>query len=162
MYIQTCTPPRAHKTHAQVSNFSNFLDLFRKTIRHVELGVPCLVLSRSNTSQHCYRWFQLLQALSSEHGVPSNLLAFASCSVDQQRVLMKAFPSSPVHFTGSREVARKIKQVAGRTVASTGGPNTMLVTGWTPQIAAAVRMSACIENSVRALMRLLMLLERSD
>ena len=139
---------RAPVLVACVSNFSNFLDMFRKTVRHLELGVPCLVLSRSNTGQHCYRWFRLLLAQCQEHNYPAHLLAFASCSLDQQRLLMRSFPASPVHFTGSREVARKIKEVAPRTLASTGGPNTMVVTGLTPQIAAAVRMSACIENSV--------------
>jgi acyl-CoA reductase-like NAD-dependent aldehyde dehydrogenase len=130
-----------------VSNFSNFLDLFRKTIRHLELGVPCVVLSRSNTSQHCYRWFQLLNALLHEAGFPSHMLSFASCSVEQQRRLFAALPSSPVHFTGSREVARMIKQLAPRTLSSTGGPNTMVLMGMTPQTAEAVRMSAGIENS---------------
>jgi hypothetical protein len=89
---------------ACVSNFSNFLDLFRKTVRSLEAGVPCIVLARSNTAQHCYRWFQLLLALCKQQRFPLNMLAFASCDVGQQRRLFAAFPSSPVHFTGSREV----------------------------------------------------------
>jgi acyl-CoA reductase-like NAD-dependent aldehyde dehydrogenase len=135
-------PPPAHtQTHTPA-------DLFRKTIRHIEVGVPCVIMSRSNTSQHCFRWFQMLQVLIDEHKLPTHLITFASCSLEQQRLLMSTFPSSPVHFTGSREVAQKIKLAAPRTLASTGGPNTMVVFGMmTPEIDDALRMSACIENS---------------
>lgn len=130
-----------------VSNFSNFLDLFRKTIRNLEAGVPCVVLSRGNTVQHTFRWFQMLNQLLKDHGVDAGMLTFVSCDVTQQRRIISANPDSALYFTGSRPISDAIKQICPKLMASTGGPNTMVTTTWNPKIAQAVSWSASIENS---------------
>lgn len=65
-----------------VSNFSNFLDLFRKTIRNLEVGVPCLVLSRSNTTQHTFRWTELLTRMMVNFDIDQGMLTYASCDLE--------------------------------------------------------------------------------
>ena len=133
---------------ACVSNFSNFLDLCRKVLRNVELGVPVVVLSRDNTAQHMYRWAQLLQTLMPKHGVDTGLISFACFSRDEQRRMFETgSPNCPILVTSSREVAATLVDMHPNTVASTGGPNTLVATELTPAVAEAISLSATIENS---------------
>ena len=134
-----------------VSNFSNFLDLFRKTIRNMELGVPCVVLSRSNTTQHMYRWAVLLLELMEKHNVPAGMLTYASADIDGiKRIFAESPKTCPMLITCSRDLAADVKSGHPNTMSSTGGPNTLVAGGsgvLSPKIKEAIRISAMIENS---------------
>ena len=133
-----------------VSNFTNFLDLFRKTIRSLELGIPCVILGRSNTSQHGYRWVELLIDLLKDEGVQyMGMVTFLSCSLEDIIKITqnnKQFTGN-LYATCSRELAAAMMIGYPNTVASTGGPNTFVTTEWTQNIREAIRMSATIESS---------------
>merc|ERR1712157_247398 len=122
-----------------VSNFSNFLDLFRKVLRNIELGIPVVVLSRSNTTQHSYRWVELLS-----QELPPDMITYASCHIDDIKGLL-LLKESPLYITCSRELAKSILHPF--TMASTGGPNTLVSTKITPAIKEAIGYSATIESS---------------
>ncbi|GMI00170.1 hypothetical protein TrLO_g11702 [Triparma laevis f. longispina] len=131
-----------------VSNFSNFLDLFRKVIRNMELGVPCVVLSRSNTTQHSYRWTRLLLDLMEEEGVDSGMLTYASADLPEVKRIFSESPSTcPSYFTCSRELAKAVKSGHANSMCSTGGPNTLVAPRLTEGVKEAIRFSAMIENS---------------
>lgn len=139
---------RAPAFVACVSNFSNFLDLSRKVLRNLELGVPVVVLSRSNTSQHSFRWAADLNKRLAAHGVDAGMFSFLAAPLDeQQRAIAACQPACPLYFTGSRPVAAAIRASHRRTFASTGGPNTLVATATSEAVCAAVRLSATIEHS---------------
>jgi len=127
-----------------VSNFSNFLDLSKKVLRNLEVGIPIVVLSRSNTTQHMYRWFQILSERFEAYGLPQSLITYASIDVPGQRALLLSQPNSPMYFTGSREVAAALKEVAPNLMAATAGPNTMVV----EELNDATRMAACVSSTI--------------
>lgn len=130
-----------------VSNFSNFLDLFRKTLRSLELGIPCVILGRSHTTQHPYRWTELLVELMKDEGIPAGMVTYLSCRLEDIVYIttQSAGVAGNLYTTCSRELAKTIKDGYTDTISSTGGPNTLLVTEWTRPVQDAVRMSASIE-----------------
>lgn len=130
-----------------VSNFSNFLDLCRKVLRNLECGVPIVVLGRGNTTQHSYRWTELLVELLKEEGVDPGMVTYASCELEDVKKLLKEAEESPMYVTCGRELARVIKEGHNKTVSSTGGPNTLVCTEVTQEIKEAVSLSATIESS---------------
>ena len=74
-----------------VSNFSNFLDLCRKALRNLELGVPVVRALALQHDAHTFRWTRLLQdALREAGGVDERMVAYASCGIAEQRRLMAA------------------------------------------------------------------------
>jgi hypothetical protein len=133
-----------------VSNFTNFLDLFRKTIRNLELGIPCIILGRSNTVQHSYRWTKLLMELLEEEKIDPGMLTYLSCPLEDIMDITQSCQeyTGNLYSTCSRQLAESIKSGYDNTVASTGGPNTLVTMDWTnPAIRNAIQTSATIESS---------------
>lgn len=132
-----------------VSNFTNFLDLSRKTLRSLEVGIPCLILGRSNTSQHSYRWAQLLVQMCGECGIDPGMVTFLSCDLRSIQDITSSCQehTGNLYTTCSRQLAAKIKETYPKVVASTGGPNTLVATELNDKVKQAIRMSAAIESS---------------
>ncbi|KAL7536023.1 hypothetical protein ACHAXR_006864 [Thalassiosira sp. AJA248-18] len=130
-----------------VSNFTNFLDLFRKTLRNLELGIPCVVLGRSHTTQHPYRWTELLVDLMKEEGIDPGMVTYLSCQLDDIKYITTNCTEAGgmLYTTCSRELAKNIKSNYPNTISSTGGPNTLISLDWTKGVQDAIRMSASIE-----------------
>ena len=130
-----------------VSNFTNFLDLFRKTIRNLELGTPCVVLGRSHTIQHSYRWTELLVDLMEEENIDLGMVTYLSSDIKDIKDITANCKDSAgmLYTTCSRELAKQIKSNYPNTISSTGGPNTLVSTEWTEGVQEAIRMSASIE-----------------
>ena len=170
----TISVPRRVGLVPCVSNFSHFLDMCRKCLRLIEIGVPVMVLSRTHTQQYPYRWFELLAAELKAEGVDPRYYTFCSASIEQQQRVMVAADTvdaaaavaaaataeaaaaagpgamapTPCLFTGARPLAQHIKAtVSPGLIASTQGPNLMVALGLPPSVARAAALSATIEHS---------------
>lgn len=135
---------------ASVSNFTNFLDLFRKTIRSIEVGIPVIVLARSNTSQHSYRWTKLLVDLAAKENIDAGMITFIAATLDDIVSVTSACKEKAgnLYTTCSRDLAKQIKSSYPNTIASTGGPNTLVCTTVPGNKAYdAIRTSAAIESA---------------
>lgn len=138
-----------------VSNFTNFLDLSRKSIRSLEVGIPVVVLGRSQTSQHSYRWTKLLSDLCAEESIDPGMITFLSCTLDDIKDITSSCQESTgnLYTTCSRALAKEIKKSYPKTIASTGGPNTLVCTDWDQKnanhvaIQEAIACSASIESA---------------
>lgn len=130
-----------------VSNFTNFLDLFRKTLRSLELGIPCIILGRSHTVQHSYRWTKLLVDLMKEEAIDPGMVTYLSCKLEDIKYITTNCTESAgmLYTTCSREIAKSIKSSYPNTVSSTGGPNTFFTAEWNRPVQDAMRLSATIE-----------------
>jgi hypothetical protein len=143
----TVVDPLCHSFYASVSNFTNFLDLFRKTLRSLELGIPCVILGRSHTVQHSYRWTELLIELMKEENIDPGMVTYLSCQLEDIKYITANCIESAgmLYTTCSRELAKSIKSTYPNTIASTGGPNTLFTAEWTKSVQDAMRLSATIE-----------------
>jgi hypothetical protein len=132
---------------ASVSNFTNFLDLFRKTLRSLELGIPCVILGRSHTVQHSYRWTELLIELMKEENIDPGMVTYLSCQLEDIKYITASCSESAgmLYTTCARELAKSIKSTYPNTISSTGGPNTLFTAEWTKSVQDAMRLSATIE-----------------
>lgn len=138
-----------------VSNFTNFLDLSRKALRSLEVGIPVVILGRRQTSQHSYRWTQLLVDLCCDAGVDPGMITFLSCSLDDIKDITESCQASTgnLYTTCSRSMAAEIKASYPKTIASTGGPNTLVCLDWDSETANhaavvdAIARSAAIESA---------------
>jgi hypothetical protein len=113
----------------------------------MELGIPCVILGRSHTIQHSYRWADILVQLMKEEGIDPGMLTYLSCQLDDIKYITaeSAEEAGMLYTTCSRQLAKSIKGNYDNTIASTGGPNTLITTEWTPGVQDAIRMSASIE-----------------
>ena len=106
------------------------------------------VLSRSNTTQHSYRWTRLLMELMEDEGVDPGMLTYASADLPDVKRIFAASPDTcPSYFTCSRELAAAVKSGHSNSMCSTGGPNTLVAPALTEGVKEAIRFSAMIENS---------------
>jgi hypothetical protein len=143
-----------------VSNFSNFLDLSRKALRTLELGIPIVVLCRSNytTTQHSYRWVQLLIDLCLDVGIDASMITYISASLSDVHSILQVceHATGPLYATCARSVASDMMHIYPKIIASTSGPNTLVCTQWDStldnskgmsKIAQAIADSATIESA---------------